>query len=130
MKKLAVNKQNICMACKTCERVCAEAFYKTENTITQNLTCIQIAGTATEPKILTCIQCGECAKSCDAGAITQNAAGVYMLNKKTCVNCGKCIEACPFHLVVRAENKPSPSKCIACGICAKACPQNVLYIEQ
>jgi Fe-S-cluster-containing hydrogenase component 2 len=128
MKKLAVNKEKTCMACMTCERVCAEAFYKTEDIQAENLSCIQIKGTDTSIKIEVCVQCGKCAKSCEAGAITQNAAGVYMLNKKTCVDCGKCVEACPFHLVVKAKSKPSPSKCIACGICAKNCPADVLYI--
>jgi hypothetical protein len=30
------------MACLSCELACAKAFYKTEDTATQNLSCIQI----------------------------------------------------------------------------------------
>ena len=63
-------------------------------------------------------------------AITQNAKGVYMVNKKKCTGCGKCVEACPFGVMVKAEDSPVSSKCIACGICAKACPADVLEVVE
>ena len=100
MKKLVVAKKDACMACKECEIACSEAFYK------------------------------EFDEACPEGAITQNAKGVYMINKKKCVGCGKCVEACPFGLVVKADDKEYASKCIACGICVKACPMEVLEIKE
>jgi ferredoxin len=106
------------------------AFYKSEDTTTQNLSCIQITSKDGKTKVLTCVQCGKCAKSCEAKAISKNAKCVYVLDKKACVNCGKCIEACPFGLVVKAKERESPSKCIACGICAKNCPMDILYIKE
>jgi Fe-S-cluster-containing hydrogenase component 2 len=132
MKKLAVQNLESCMFCLTCENACAQAFYKGENTQTQDLSCIHVLGTDDPKKfkISVCVQCGKCSKACEAGAITQNAQGVYMLNKKLCVNCGKCVGACPFKVIVHAKDKPSPTKCIACGICVKACPQGVLYIKE
>jgi Fe-S-cluster-containing hydrogenase component 2 len=132
MKKLAVQNPESCMFCLTCENACAQAFYKGENTQAQDLSCIHVLGTGDPKKIkfATCAQCGKCSKVCEAGAITPNAQGVYMINKKLCVNCGKCIEECPFHVMVKAADKPNPSKCIACGICVKACPQGVLYIKE
>ena len=72
--------------------------------------------------------CGKCATVCEHGAITQNAKGVYMINKKLCVGCGKCKDICPFHVLVKADDAPAASKCIACGICVKACPMEVLEI--
>ena len=128
MKKLAVKKTETCMACLQCVQACSEAFYKT-NDVT--LSCIQIVeGKNGEAKPNVCIQCGKCAKVCEAGAITQNPkTGVYMINKKLCTSCGKCAEACPFGLVVANENAPA-SKCIACGICVKACPMEVLEIVE
>lgn len=130
MKKLAIKDQNACMACLTCELACAEAFYKNENWQTQNLSCITITTKQDKIKIQVCAQCGKCAKTCEAQAITKNTKGVYMLNKKTCVGCGKCMEVCPFKVMVKADTRPSPSKCIACGICVKACPMDVLYIKE
>ena len=128
MKKLAVKKNETCMACLQCVQACSEAFYKT-NDVT--LSCIQVVeGKNGDAKPNVCIQCGKCAKVCEAGAITQNAkTGVYMINKKLCVKCGKCVEACPMKVMVMAEES-APSKCIACGICVKACPMEVLEIVE
>ncbi|MDR2481772.1 MAG: 4Fe-4S binding protein [Spirochaetaceae bacterium] len=129
MKKLVVSDINACMVCLTCENACALAFYKNENIFEQALTSMRVGAKDGNVKIFTCVQCGKCAKTCEDGAITQNTAGVYMINKAKCKNCGKCVEACPFKVMVQAKNAPAPSKCIACGICVKACPQNVLAIK-
>lgn len=117
------------MACKACEIACSEAFYKE---FSEDKSCIHISvkKDGVTPKPMVCVQCGKCAKACESGAITQNAKGVYTINKKLCIGCGKCVEACPFGLVVKAEDKPTASKCIACGICAKACPMDVLEVVE
>jgi Fe-S-cluster-containing hydrogenase component 2 len=129
MKKLVVNAVDACMNCLTCEIACAKAFYKKSSPIEENLTCLHVTTKDSKLKIVTCVQCGKCAKTCEAGAITQNKAGVYTIDKEKCKQCGKCVEACPFHVMVQAKDNPVPSKCIACGICVKACPQNVLGIK-
>lgn len=124
MKKLSVKKDSRCMACLACVRACSEAFYKEFD---PGKSCIQIVEKNGEPKPMVCIQCGKCAKVCEAGAITQNAKGVYMINKKLCTGCGKCAEVCPFKVMVSGQ---PTSKCIACGICAKACPMDLLEIKE
>lgn len=125
MKKLKVKKGSTCMACLECVRACSEAFYKEFDPGKAGLE-------ITEKKTvrpMACPQCGKCAEVCPEGAITQNAKGVYMINKKKCTGCGKCAEACPFGLIVKTEGNPA-SKCIACGICAKACPMDVLEVVE
>ena len=127
MKKLAVKKNTECMACLPCAQACSEAFYKEFD---EDLSCIKIVakGNAAKPNV--CIQCGKCMKSCEHGAITQNAkTGVYMINKKLCVSCGACVEACPMKVMVLKPESPA-SKCIACGICVKACPMEILEIVE
>ena len=127
MKKLAVKKNETCMACLQCVQACSEAFYKV-NDVTKS--CIQIVEKNGAAKPMVCIQCGKCMKVCEAGAITQNPkTGVYMINKKLCTSCGKCVEVCPMTVMVENENAPT-SKCIACGICVKACPMEVLEIVE
>ena len=56
---------------------------------------------------MVCVQCGKCASVCEAGAITKNAKGVYMINKKLCTGCGKCVEVCPFGVMVKAPEAPT-----------------------
>ena len=115
------------MACLECMRACSVAFYKEFD---PDKSCIQIIERNGAAKPMTCVQCGKCATVCEHGAITQNAKGVYMIDKKKCVGCGKCVEACPMHVMVMAPEVGKPSKCIACGICAKACPMGILSIEE
>ncbi|GHT50905.1 4Fe-4S ferredoxin [Spirochaetia bacterium] len=128
MKKLAVKDKEACAACRTCEIICSQAFYKKGDT---SLSCIQISCKSDgRTKISTCVQCGKCAESCEKKAITKNAKGVFTLDKKLCVDCGKCIEACPFGLMVKDKGAAAPSKCISCGICVKQCPMDILYIKE
>ncbi len=127
MKKLTVRKDATCMACLECVRACSEAFHKEFH---EDKSCIQIIEKNGAPKPMVCIQCGKCAKVCEAGAITQNPkTGVYMINKKLCTGCGKCAEVCPFKVMVAPSvSGGAAGKCIACGICAKACPMDVLEV--
>ena len=114
------------MACLQCVQACSEAFYKKFH---EDKSCIQIVEKKSI-RPMVCPQCGKCAEACPEGAITQNAKGVYMVNKKVCTGCGKCVEACPFGVMVKAEDAPTASKCTACGICAKACPMDVLEVVE
>jgi Fe-S-cluster-containing hydrogenase component 2 len=129
MKKLAISKSDPCKACLSCVRACSEAFYKTFD---PDLSCIRIVAKPDgEPKVQYCIMCGKCARTCPEGAITQNAKGVFMIDKRKCVGCGECVKACPMQVMsMPAVEGARPSKCIACGICAKACPMGILSIEE
>ena len=127
MKKLTVKKGSTCMACLQCVQACSQAFYKEFH---PDKSCIQIVDWKGAAKPMVCVQCGKCAKACPSGAITQNAKGVYVVNKKLCTGCGACKEACPFGVMVKADDAEVASKCIACGICAKACPMEILEIVE
>ena len=123
MKKLNVAKKDTCMACKACEIACSEAFYKEFN---EDYSCIHIgvAKDGETPKPTVCVQCGKCAKNCPEGAITQNAKGVYNIDKKKCVGCGKCAKVCRMQVdpVVNANSL----ECIRCGRCKQACPTGAI----
>ena len=89
MKKLKVKKGSTCMACLACVEACSEAFYKEFH---PDKSCIQIVEKKSV-RPMACPQCGKCAEACPEGAITQNAKGVYMINKKKCTGCGACAKA-------------------------------------
>ena len=127
MKKLVVKKDAQCMACLECVRACSVSFYKEFN---EDLSCIRIVEKNGAAKPMTCIQCGKCARVCEAGAITQNPkTGVYMINKKLCTSCGKCVAECPMKVMAAPAEGPT-SKCLSCGICVKACPMEILEIVE
>ena len=86
MKKLKAKKDVACMACLACVEACSEAFYKVAD---PRKACLEIIEKKGEPKPMVCVQCGKCAEACEAGAIKQNAKGVYMVDKKICTGCGK-----------------------------------------
>ena len=48
-----------------------------------------------------CIQCGACAATCPAGAIT--VEGEWQINRDACVQCGACISACPVSVLSMGE---------------------------
>ena len=127
MKKLTVKKGIECMACLSCVAACSQAYYKT---LDPDKAMLEIVMKNGSPAPAVCIQCGKCARNCPQNAITQNAKGVYMINKKLCVGCGKCVEVCPFHVVRLPEGAAAPTKCIACGLCAKACPMDMLEVVE
>lgn len=127
LKRLTVKKDVECMACLSCVVACSQAFYKEFH---QDKSCIRIVENNGIVKPVTCIQCGKCARECPQGAITQNAKGVYVINKKLCIGCGRCKEVCPMGVCLKPDDSETASKCIACGICAKACPMDVLEVVE
>lgn len=105
---------------------CSEAFYKKDG-----FSCISIGVNKKGAlDVKACNQCGVCAKKCPEEAISKNAKGIYTIDKKKCTGCLTCVESCPKGIIVKSEDKPSPSKCIACGICVKSCPQEILEIVE
>ena len=126
MKKLVVKNPQACEACRTCEMACAKAYYKTEDI---EYAVLHVGGTLGNVKFDLCTQCGKCAEVCPMDAITKNAQGVYMINRKTCIGCLACMDICPTNVIAKSHNNIFATKCIACGICAKVCPMDVLAIE-
>ena len=126
MKKVKVTDHSKCYACFQCMVACSTAFYKEFD---QDKSCIRI-GNKKDGRIMVkaCSQCGKCAQACEQNAITQNAKGVYLIDKKLCIGCGKCVAACPFEVMVQVGDKVS--KCIACGKCVRECPMDVLELVE
>ena len=101
MKKLTVKKGIDCQACLSCSMACSRTYFKVED---QEKAFVQIRMKGAAPAPFVCIQCGKCARNCPEEAITQNAKGVYMINKKKCVACGICAKACPMEMLEVVES--------------------------
>lgn len=126
MKKLVVESPDSCIGCESCATACSKAYYKVEDA---TLSAIRIETTNDGSiSIRICDQCGKCAAVCPVEAISQNAQGVYVIDRKVCVGCLACMDACPSNVIVKSHDNLFATKCTACGLCVKACPQDVLAL--
>jgi Na+-translocating ferredoxin:NAD+ oxidoreductase RNF subunit RnfB len=84
-----------------------------------------------------CLGLGDCAVSCDFGAITMNSVGLPVVDPVLCTACGDCVTACPKdlfvirpldqHLLVQCRNlltgdavlEQCRAACTACGKCVQ-----------
>lgn len=123
-KRLFINTTR-CIGCLECVRTCSETFYKKKDRCFAALRVVKKNG---EWKPEVCIQCGKCAKVCESGAIKQNKAGIWIIDKRLCTGCKKCQEVCPFSVMISDELNGKTTKCIACGKCVTSCPMDVLQI--
>ena len=110
-----------CTGCHACEEWCASAFFKVKDL---SMSAITVA----DGKIGVCDQCGKCIAMCPANAITANAQGVIMVDKKVCVGCLICVAECPCGAMKYSVDQKVPFKCVACGGCVRKCPANAIEI--
>ena len=75
--------ESLCIGCHQCEEACSKAFYKVSDPMKS---CIRITDKEDgSHHIAVCTQCGKCSEVCNTGVITEDARGVYRLNKKDSV---------------------------------------------
>ncbi len=56
-----------------------------------------------------CVQCLECVKTCQSGAITkENGAKIY--NEDKCYGCASCVEACQHNVITMTQNPFKPEE--------------------
>ncbi len=127
MKKYLKTYADRCIACLSCESVCANLYFKEGN---REKSCIQINETGNGIEMNACNQCQACVQVCPTQALSVTAQGVVMLNKGLCISCYMCIAACPTDSMRRHKDGIYPFKCIACGACVKACPTEAIKIVQ
>lgn len=127
MKKYLKTYPDVCIGCHTCESVCSNLYFKTDD---EEKSCIRISEKADGFEINACNQCQACVQVCPTQALTVNHQGVVMLSKALCINCYMCMSVCPTDSMHRYLGGLTPFKCIACGACTKACPVEAIKIVQ
>jgi Fe-S-cluster-containing hydrogenase component 2 len=112
-----------CVACRTCEEVCADTFFKEVNAEKSK---IRIYGNEDVHRAEFCNQCGDCIDVCPTNALYRHRRGVVRLRQDLCVGCLSCVGFCPYAVMFWHADQLVPFKCIACGICARECPEEAL----
>ena len=107
---------------------CSTLFFKVDDPARSS---IVISGTEGGGHHITvCDQtCRLCVAECPVKALSVNAQGVVMLDRKLCIGCLACVAVCPIGAMRYLPGSPSPFKCVACGSCAKRCPEEAIRIK-
>lgn len=116
----------LCIACRTCEEVCAETFFREVNAEKSK---IRIYDDTDGPPVAAfCNQCGECLSVCPTTALYRDKRGVVRVRRELCVGCLACVGFCPTQVMFWHPDEIVPFKCISCGVCAQECPEGALEV--
>lgn len=140
-----------CLACRTCELVCAiehsksKSLNKAIREIPMAKSRIQVQFIDEKGKLnrtraiaLQCRHCDDplCATACISGGISRDKNGNIVVNQEKCVGCWSCIMVCPFGIIVQQGEIKKILKCDYCPdlelpACVEACPTKALkFIEE
>ena len=142
MKRVYVNEE-WCLGCHLCEYNCAYA-----NSGIKDMAAalkgkpifprIHVEGDEQISFAVSCRHCTDplCVKSCIAGALSQDSAGVIHVNQDKCVGCLTCVLVCPYGALSPGENgiMQKCELCLqnACGepACVAGCPNRAIVYEE
>lgn len=130
MKKRVVVRIERCIACNTCEVVCAREH--------GGISLIKVLKSRRLAFPIMCKHCdvAPCVMVCYTGALYAEDNTVVFDNN-ACTRCGLCIIACPFGALFLSLNF-TPEKCDSCmelqkigqkPACVSACPSGALVID-
>jgi carbon-monoxide dehydrogenase iron sulfur subunit len=121
--------QEKCTGCRVCEAICSFVKDGEFNPVKSRGRVVRTI----ESQVLyivrvTCLQCEEafCKAVCPAGAISENEAGVKIIDDEKCIGCKLCEIACPVGAIAVDPEKGVAIKCDLCvGLeepqCVKYC---------
>jgi Fe-S-cluster-containing dehydrogenase component len=116
-----------CVGCMTCTTVCSKLFFKEDNPAKSSIVVNELGSGGFH--LIACDQeCGACIRECPVKAISVNASGIIVINKKLCVGCLACVAVCPTAAMRWYPGLATPFKCTACGACTRQCPKAALTV--
>ena len=134
-----------CLACRTCELVCAVAhsakkdLFEAVQKDILSLPAVKVYFAEDKNFPVACRQCREhpCVSACIAGALgCDEKKAVVTYDKDKCVSCWMCIMVCPYGALKPQRQKSKVSRCDLCietgePECAKSCPvKAIIYVEE
>ena len=114
----------LCTACRTCEDVCSDTFYRQKDAEKSKIRIHNEGGGL--PAASFCNQCGECIDVCPTVALYRDKRGVVRLQRELCVGCLTCVGFCPTAVMFWHADEMYPFKCVSCGMCERECPEGAL----
>ena len=142
MKSIWVNVER-CVACKTCEIVCAlnrssssrklpDALYEAIPPLSR----VRVEPIEAEKGFP--IQCRHCEDApyldaCPAGALYRDSEGLVLVDDPRCIGCWMCIMVCPFGAPKPFRHSRKMIKCDRCKgmdapYCIESCPTRALML--
>jgi len=110
--------QGKCTGCRVCEAICSFVKEGEFNPVKSRGRVVRTVEDQVLYKVrVTCLQCEEafCKAVCPAGAITENDAGVKIVNEEKCIGCKLCEIACPVGAITVNPDKGVAIKCDLCA---------------
>ncbi len=134
MKSIFVNPDR-CVACKTCEIVCAikrsslskklpEAIYETVSPVSR----VRVEPAGKQGGFpVQCRHCEDapCLDACPSAALYRDQEGLVLVRDERCIGCWMCVMVCPFGAPQPFRHFRKMIKCDLCsGLDGPACVQN------
>lgn len=118
-----------CSGCRVCEAICSFVKEGEFNPVKSRGKVVRTIERQIPFSVwVSCLQCAEafCKAICPTGAISENDAGVKIVNEEKCIGCKMCMIVCPVGAIALDPERGVAIKCDQCkGLeepqCVKYC---------
>ena len=107
-----------CTGCRVCEAICSFVKEGEFNPVKARGKVVMTVDNQIRYSVrVSCLQCEEafCKAVCPAGAISENDAGVKIVDEQKCIGCKLCEIACPVGAIAVDAESGVATKCDLCA---------------
>jgi Fe-S-cluster-containing hydrogenase component 2 len=108
----------LCTGCRVCEAICSFVKEGEFNPVKSRVKVVMMVENQIRHSVrVSCLQCEEafCKVVCPVGAISENAAGVKIVDEEKCIGCRLCEIACPVGAIIVDSESGMALKCDLCA---------------